>query len=184
MRGGILGISVGLAAVVFCLSTPASARTTTFDISSVNGDPTPFALFGTLDFSSIGGVKEVTSVDVTGFEGPPFHGFLNGVVSAGLSTYADADQRLPPDFGGFSFNLQGTSNTAFSDVINVFTQNGKPYAVFQTVDPVGYAQSAELVNLTIGSVPEPATWALMLIGFGGIGAALRTTRQRTLATAA
>jgi len=30
------------------------------------------------------------------------------------------------------------------------------------------------------SVPEPATWAMMLLGFGGLGAALRTARKRAL----
>jgi len=35
-----------------------------------------------------------------------------------------------------------------------------------------------------GSVPEPATWAMMLLGFGLIGAALRRRRARTLALAA
>jgi hypothetical protein len=32
-------------------------------------------------------------------------------------------------------------------------------------------------------VPEPATWAMMLLGLGGIGALLRTNRGRALATA-
>jgi hypothetical protein len=31
---------------------------------------------------------------------------------------------------------------------------------------------------TNGGVPEPATWALMLLGFGGLGAALRSARRR------
>jgi hypothetical protein len=31
-------------------------------------------------------------------------------------------------------------------------------------------------------VPEPTTWAMMLLGFGGIGAMIRRRRQ-TLATA-
>lgn len=35
----------------------------------------------------------------------------------------------------------------------------------------------------IAPVPEPATWALMLIGFGAIGTALRRAPRRTLQTA-
>ncbi|HMC96002.1 MAG TPA: PEPxxWA-CTERM sorting domain-containing protein [Polyangia bacterium] len=33
------------------------------------------------------------------------------------------------------------------------------------------------------AVPEPASWALMIIGFGGLGAGLRRTR-RNVASAA
>ena len=38
------------------------------------------------------------------------------------------------------------------------------------------------VQLQAG-VPEPATWGLMLIGFGGLGAALRNSRRRQAAIA-
>jgi hypothetical protein len=34
------------------------------------------------------------------------------------------------------------------------------------------------------AVPEPATWAMMLLGFGGLGAALRRNRRRELRVAA
>jgi len=33
----------------------------------------------------------------------------------------------------------------------------------------------------VGSVPEPATWAMMLLGFAGIGMAVRRTRSQSLA---
>jgi hypothetical protein len=35
--------------------------------------------------------------------------------------------------------------------------------------------------LTAGAVPEPASWAMMLVGFAGVGAALRRSRRRPLA---
>jgi hypothetical protein len=34
------------------------------------------------------------------------------------------------------------------------------------------------LNQTAGVVPEPAAWALMMLGFGGIGATLRGQRRR------
>jgi hypothetical protein len=39
----------------------------------------------------------------------------------------------------------------------------------------------EIDNLLITPVPEPATWALMLLGFGGIGLAMRRRRKPALA---
>jgi hypothetical protein len=38
-------------------------------------------------------------------------------------------------------------------------------------------------DLTLSAVPEPSTWAMMLVGFGGLGAALRGSRRKRAATA-
>lgn len=35
------------------------------------------------------------------------------------------------------------------------------------------------VSFTAGAVPETATWAMMLVGFGAVGSALRTSRRRS-----
>ena len=43
-----------------------------------------------------------------------------------------------------------------------------------------YGAAIDNVAVTAG-VPEPATWALMLVGFGGLGAALRSRRSRPVA---
>lgn len=40
------------------------------------------------------------------------------------------------------------------------------------------------VTLTGGAVPEPTTWAMMIMGFGAVGAALRRRRSATVAATA
>ncbi|MFL6766001.1 MAG: FxDxF family PEP-CTERM protein [Sphingomicrobium sp.] len=46
--------------------------------------------------------------------------------------------------------------------------------------PVGTAATYS-GTLNIAAVPEPATWAMMLLGFGGIGLAMRRKRRPALA---
>jgi hypothetical protein len=64
---------------------------------------------------------------------------------------------------------------------------------------IGFTSTSPITSVTIDSpaaydfdlitvseipgVPEPSMWALMLVGFGGVGATMRTRRNRTLATA-
>jgi PEP-CTERM motif len=54
-----------------------------------------------------------------------------------------------------------------------------------TLNPPFQATSNLLVygTGTGGGVPEPATWAMMILGMGGVGAALRSRRRQGLATA-
>ena len=40
------------------------------------------------------------------------------------------------------------------------------------------------INMATGAVPEPATWAMMLLGFGGIGMTMRRRRKPALAQVA
>jgi hypothetical protein len=45
----------------------------------------------------------------------------------------------------------------------------------------GPGNASYSATLNIAPVPEPATWALMLLGFGGIGLAMRSRRRPALA---
>lgn len=86
---------------------------------------------------------------------------LNITLSGGQFTYSVGDLSVSTDANGA---------TAIGNVI---------LQGHNTSDGVSY--SARWDNLT-ASVPEPATWALMIMGFGGAGVALR--RRRTAAIAA
>ena len=76
------------------------------------------------------------------------------------------------------FSLNGTgrgffgfiSSSAFTTV--TFTQN----AAGGVVDPFGIDNIRTNSTFNTG-VPEPATWAMMMLGFGAMGAALRRSRK-------
>ena len=76
----------------------------------------------------------------------------------------------PSGFGG---NDPGTDNPPFP-----FSPDGGPGN--QGGDPPFFAPT---VPTTIAAVPEPATWALFILGFGLIGAELRRARDARLAPA-
>jgi hypothetical protein len=51
--------------------------------------------------------------------------------------------------------------------------NSGQFVGFVDVGPIGSLtlsnSDVALVNLTVGTIPEPSTWAMMLIGFAGLG---------------
>lgn len=76
-----------------------------------------------------------------------------------------SDQFLYTVNGGLSLlTAAGGSKTINSTILQVYN----------TTDGVSY--NAHWDNLVGGAVPEPATWALMIAGFGLAGAALRRKR--------
>ncbi len=68
---------------------------------------------------------------------------------------------------------------------NYFTNVGAGYHTFDLFYADRHTTQAELHvtvgNATLTAVPEPGTWALMIMGFGGAGAMIR--RRRSLAAA-
>jgi hypothetical protein len=77
--------------------------------------------------------------------------------------------------GTFTFNLAGASQLHLAGLQFSFgTQH--EFKAFGTC-----TTDCGVINPTGGGVPEPASWALMIMGFGGVGALLR--RKQALATA-
>lgn len=73
-----------------------------------------------------------------------------------------------------TFGFQGTAGQVFDElrVQNVFGKDFKTYGFDQLVlDNIS-------INAISSAVPEPATWAMMIIGFGAVGTMVRTSRRR------
>jgi hypothetical protein len=94
------------------------------------------------------------------------------------STFAGPLQILLTDSGAVTVNSL-TAN-------HVSPSFGGTYDVFLTADLINTTTGKTgIVGATLaGGVPEPATWAMMLVGFGGMGALLRRRRSLGLVAAA
>lgn len=84
--------------------------------------------------------------------------------------------------GSYS-TISGEAFTAKSLHLGGLT-NGGTYTLSFVGKAVGGADETSFidkVSATGGGVPEPAAWALMIVGFGGVGAALRSKRRTFVA---
>ena len=138
------------------MAGPAPTVTGTFQLSY---DPTetvfPYALVD-LDVQIADALYTEHNSWLTVFGTPPASGNLTGLAN-------DGDFSLSWTFGSGpgEINLTAFSYDSFPN--NTFPQTGEA--------------SAQLGTLTIDTgVPEPAAWAMMLVGFGAIGAAARRRR--------
>jgi hypothetical protein len=105
-------------------------------------------------------------------------GKIDGSSITGLSNYASADNILyaaapPVDYNGVSVS------TAL-DTFNFANYFGSFVLTKASVNPNGYPQDLSAINGAIAGVPEPATWAMMLMGLSGFGALLRSSRRNAL----
>lgn len=101
---------------------------------------------------------------------------------------------------GFTGEVAGFTNLPVNSLIGVFTGptlavqspfevgSGGTWTVptgatgfyLATVDSYGWYNNSGAFSVGV-TVPEPATWALLLVGFAGLGVALRTRRRTQVA---
>lgn len=73
------------------------------------------------------------------------------------------------------------ANANGSNIFNIIGDPGETFtsASFVSTGAGGFADFKQLrLVLAPGAVPEPGTWGLMLLGFAGVGMALRRSRRR------
>ncbi len=93
--------------------------------------------------------------------------FYNGATLVG--SFTGTALALPISNGD---QLNGLTNRRYDFTFTGGTDVNK--IVFASTKP-----AFEIDNLAIAGVPEPATWAMMLLGFGFVGFMMRSNRQKT-----
>jgi hypothetical protein len=75
----------------------------------------------------------------------------------------------------------GSSDTVVVPVGATTLYLGLPDALGYSGDPGYYNDNTGSFDVTISAVPEPVTWAMMLVGFFGLGLVVRSTRAKSYA---
>ncbi|GAO38607.1 hypothetical protein SCH01S_16_01260 [Sphingomonas changbaiensis NBRC 104936] len=131
---------------------------------SADGSPGSNVTFYRLSFS-LAGLDPTTAV-ITGSGGTDNAGriFLNGV-----DTGINID-----GFGSLVPFMLNSGFVAGTNTLDFRVSDFGPPTAFRVDDLAGTANAA-------GAVPEPATWAMLLAGFGAIAGAARVRRTKALA---
>ena len=103
---------------------------------------------------------------VFGFFGAPFND--NNPNDFTLTPFAGG---VGGTFTGKWDSLEGNNTTLTAQLVNLLS--GLSYVNFHTVQFAGGEIRGQILP-----VPEPATWAMMLLGFGAIGLAARRNRKQ------
>ncbi|MEO8454836.1 MAG: PEPxxWA-CTERM sorting domain-containing protein [Sphingomicrobium sp.] len=183
----LLGIA-GLLASLW-VAAPAQAAIYVFDFG-----PTLSGQFTTSDVPTGSGFA-ITSVTGT-FMGDAITGIVDNPFSPDLAVYIAStgvvqDTDPPGDttliyrfddllLAGDILDENGLLFTTATDVVDLFLFEGVYYADFSTLGQNGPLNELQLEGSisNVASVPEPATWAMMLVGFGATGFALRRKRRK------
>lgn len=148
----------------------------TFEISGTGGFAGVSGLYGTLngilDFSSTpGSTIDQTIANFFTFADGSNHNFQFSVSSVETTAWSNT----PGISSSFTLYLLGSTVDAFKGYASTPTSLTLS---FNSTGGSAYAASATLAvppaaPPVIPTVPEPATWAMTLVGFGAMGAAMR-----------
>jgi hypothetical protein len=157
-------------------TTTATSGGLTFNQGTFNqGDSNGFLAIGsgnpptdTLGLFTLTGAAQTYNTPFTLFVAFTQPGALMGSYIASITGSVSGD-----NLGGVFIN--------FDNAPHLFTYAGGAFTL--TVNDLGVSATGLATPVTgqIQAVPEPATWGLMLLGFGGMGMMLRRRRRPALA---
>ena len=167
-------LSLLFAATAGILSaSPASAAQYIFNFSGTGFLGGPLNGTGTLttnNASFVNPLNGYTAQTITGITGT-----YNGSAITGLANVTGSNNIFYLT-GPFFVDGNGLGfSTAAGAAVNLFVTNGTSYRVNAGGLNTGLVTAS--ASVVAAAVPEPASWAMMLLGFGAIGSSLRTMRR-------
>ena len=172
------GFDTGLAGYTVGGTNNVSAVPGAAYVASAGGTGSPTAqsnVFAAFGGANIGGTDTLTQ-SITTVAGKAY------TLNFDYGTFGLPGQTIDLFIGGNEVNSYTASGTLdldqlFANYSYSFTGTGGLVDItFRLVSADGDNQDALLDNLTVTAVPEAATWALMIAGFGMIGVASRRRR--------
>jgi hypothetical protein len=201
------GLFAGIALGAAFLLTAGSASATTFllhdtgtgltDILNTTGELTggdakvPASFTGTaftdISYFTIAPGELLTSYDVTTQATVTPTGGGNGIISGGSAEIYQISGMTHTPIAASLINLASAPPNQLSTFSNSFDLG--PGSYFVQINSFGLDVAGQKsgvaakysVELQGTAVPEPATWAAMLVGFGAIGVSMRSARRKRAA---
>jgi len=165
-------LATAISAAALMAATSAGAATYLFNATGTN-----FSASGTFTTSDTalanGGFTITNTTGTVSLNGN------NSFSITGPTTYASADNVLFVNRPAQYLSFDGTSFTASNGTsVNLYYTGG-----YQYIRSTGNGNPQALTSFTItpavAAVPETATWGMMILGFGMIGAAARSRKAKT-----
>lgn len=181
-----------LAMAIVATAAPATATTLTDTVTFTATGFTPLSGDAPAPFDTVSGEFTIADFGEPGI-------MFNSLTPAGVNI-SDAGTATYTYLPDFPFFIVGGLNAAFADSVtggnlqfNIASPDFSPPSpgggsngqVTYFDNGVGTFQSTSMTwSNTAALVPEPASWAMMMLGFGGLGAVLRGKRRALSGTAA
>jgi hypothetical protein len=189
-------------ALALVFAAPAAAATladltiqTNLDGVNVPGAPTTATITGVIDYetffsSASGGSSSVSNFNVLLANGSNYNAGNYSPFSSGVNAFLNLTSGQT---GTLDFTAVGSSSPLFSfNLSGLFTANGQgalpgggvTLTNATQIDGTTIAAGSTGTLAVTAAVPEPATWAMMLVGFGAMGVSMRRRRSTALLQAA
>ncbi|HJP69049.1 MAG TPA: PEPxxWA-CTERM sorting domain-containing protein [Sphingomicrobium sp.] len=181
---------MALAGAAIAAATPAFAATVVSSPAPTSGQNCTAFTFSASYSECAGGFTGNLIQGTLQAPGPAAVTALGGASSTYLATQIFTSTGTSINFGttlfgptiiGLHYGAAGNPNSVGSEATSFFLFDFTTPTSSITVDSrTGTSPNFGLSNAALfstGSVPEPATWAMMLMGFAGMGFAVRRTRR-------